>query len=308
MRKLRFAFLEENFAVSGGMRRIIEISNRLVERGHEVDIMLGIPGEPLECDWLPVKANIKRMEDRTDYDVALINHCPAWPVLKTTPARLKVYYWLGFEGGYYTLPIWRDAYAQDFTVIANSPWIAKMARMVYRKEVPVVLGGLDHDMFRPVKVEKEYELLCCAPEDKPEKGWVMMKRAADLVGLPLENYAVKGLPQDKLAEEYSKAKIFIGLPTIEGSFCPAQEAMACGVPVIMNNAGGNMYYAKDNVNCVIVIRNPGDMAYAIEELRANPKFQEKLVEEGFKTAKEMCWEKTTDRFLEVIYEEYEKTF
>ena len=298
---MRFCFVEEDFLVSGGMRRVIEISNRLVERGHEVDILIVLDNISLECDWLEVKANVKHIKDRRDYDVAIFNHAPVWITMSEIAARLKVYYWLGFEAGYFLRPTWYDAYHNDFFVIANSPWIAEMAEIIYGKKPPVVLGGIDHKQFRPIKVEKEYELLCCAPEDKPEKGWFMTKRAADILGLPLENYAVKGLPQDKLAEEYSKAKIFIGMPEIEGSFCPAQEAMACGVPVIMSNAGGNMLYARDGENCIVLPgRNAGYLVQAIKRLRGDDKLQKKLIKNGLETVKEFTWERCVEDFERVI--------
>ena len=300
---MRFAFLEENFAVSGGIRRVIELSNHLVDKGHEVDILMVVDGVPLSCDWLPVKANIKHLNDRGDYDVAIMNHAPVWVCMNKVAARLKVYYWLGFEAGYFQQPTWYDAYQQPFFIIANSPFTADMAEVVYGKRPPVVLGGISPEYFHPVDIKKEYELLCCAPEDKPEKGYFIMKRAADILGLPLENYAIKGLPQDRLAEEYSKAKIFIGMPFLEGSFCPTMEAIACGVPTIMSDCGGQGYYAKDEKNCLVVPRHTGALVQAIKRLRGDSNLQRGFIKNGFETVKPFTWEKCADDFIQVVEEQ-----
>ena len=303
-RKVKICFVEEDFLISGGNRRIIEVANRLVEKGHKVDILITLDEYGIECDWMKIKADVKRFGDRGDYDIAIMNHAPVWLAMKKVIARLKVYWWLGFEAGYFVKQPWYDAYQEPYFIIANSPFTAEMAEIVYGKKPPIVLGGIDHQQFYPMKVKKEYELLCCADEDKPEKGGFMIKRASEVLGLPLENYALKNLPQDKLAEEYSKAKIFIGMPQLEGFYFPALEAMACGVPVIVSDCGGNSCYAENEENCLVIPRHTGALVKAIKRLREDKKLQQKLIENGLKTVKQYNWNKCTNEFEKVIKEAY----
>jgi len=298
---MRFAFIEENFVVSGGMRRIIEISNRLVEKGHEVDILIVLDNVPLECDWLEVKANIIRFKDRRDYDIAIFNHAPVWIVMDTVVARLKVYYWLNFEGAYFTSPTWYDAYKYDCFIVANSHWTADCAKMVYGKRPPVVHGGIDKKLFRPIDVEKEYDIVSIVPEDKPEKGGFYVKRVCEIGNWKLGN--IVGLRQEDMAEAYSKGKIFLGMPECEGFYNPALEAMACGVPVVLTDACGNMDYAVDGKNCLIIPRNVGAAMQAIKEIQESPSLQKELIKNGFETVKQYNWDKAGSDFEKVVVRE-----
>lgn len=298
---MRFAFVEEDFSISGGNRRIIEISNRLVEKGHEVDILLVVNNAPLKCDWLEVKANVLYFSDRQDYDVAVFNHAPVWMAMPSIFARLKVYYWLNFEAAYFRQPTWYDAYKYDCFVIANSDWTADMAKLIYGKRPPVVYGGVDKKLFHPVKVEKEYDIVSIIPKDKPEKGTFHVKRVCEITGWRLGNLV--NIPQEKMAEEYSKGKIFLGMPECEGFYNPALEAMACGVPVVLTNACGNMNYVDEGENCLLIPRNVGAALVAIHKLRKDKKLQKKLIKNGLETVKKYDWDKTANRFLEVIKNE-----
>jgi len=290
---MRVAFVVPHVLVCGGIRKILTVANGLIDRGHEVDIAV-FSDAPASCSWMEVKANIIRFEDASDYDVAMVITATSWEYLNRTNARLKAWWWLGFEAGYFKTQSWYDAYQQDYFIFANSPWTAQMAEIIYHRKIPVVIGGIDPKLFHPVEVKKEYELLCCAPEDKPEKGWWEMKRAADILGLPLENWAIKNLKQEEVATEYSKAKIFIAMPTLEGAYNPTLEAMACGLPCIISDCGGITHYARNEENCLVIPRHTGALIQAIERLRNDQELQNKFIKNGLDITKTFTWEKCID--------------
>jgi glycosyltransferase involved in cell wall biosynthesis len=299
---MRIAFIEEDLNISGGMRRIIEISNRLVDKGHDVDIIIALDHASLECDWLEVKANVIHIKDKRDYDVAIFNRIPVWIAMDFIQARLKVYYWLSFEAGYFSGPAWYDAYNYKCFVIANSDWVADMAELVYGKRPPVVYGGIDREFYKPIKTEKKYDIVALAPKDKPEKGYFYVKRVSDLFKLKLNN--IQGIPQEDMPRAYSEGEIFLAMPNCEGFYNPALEAMACGVPVILTDTCGKMDYAVDGENCLLIPRHVGHAMLAIKRLQ-DPKLKEKLIKNGLETVKKYSWDDAGDNFEKVIKKEYD---
>ena len=303
---MKIAFLAEYLVqawgnasgVSGGNRRLIEIANSLVEKGHEVDILIVLDDVPLECDWMEVKANIKHLDDREDYDVAIMIHAPVWVALEKVIAKHKVYYWLNMEASYFRQPTWYDAYQRDYFIIANSHWTAECAEMVYGKKPPVVHGGINKKLFYPVKGKKEFDIVAVAPPDKPEKGQFYINRVCEITGWTLNNIIEK--PQEDMAGEYAKGEIYLGMPDSEGFYNPPLEAMACGIPVVLTNACGNMDYARDEENCLLIPRNVGAAMKAIYRLKKDKKLREKLIKNGFIEAAKYEWKDAGDEFEKVL--------
>src|SRR5690349_17792027 len=62
---MKISFIAPNLKLYGGIRRAIELSNRLVEKGHDVSIF-HTDGSP--CDWMPVKAKILPLAAAYSFD------------------------------------------------------------------------------------------------------------------------------------------------------------------------------------------------------------------------------------------------
>jgi len=91
---MKISFLLPHLQLYGGIRRIIELSNRLVERGHEVTIFHS-DGTP--CSWMECKAEIKNQGQvlNEEHDVLMTVWAPFCLLLKKAKARLRVFYVLG---------------------------------------------------------------------------------------------------------------------------------------------------------------------------------------------------------------------
>ena len=78
--------------------------------------------------------------------------------------------------------------------------------------------------------------------------------------------------------------------------------MATGGLVVAVPNGGNVEYLKDNYNCLFYEQgNIEEGISKIEELVSNKKLRDKLIENGYKTAKEREWTSIEKEILK-LYE------
>ena len=69
---MKISFIEPHLKIYGGIRRIIELSNRLTERGHDVTIF---HSDGSSCQWMKCIAKIKSHNEvlKEEHDVILYN-------------------------------------------------------------------------------------------------------------------------------------------------------------------------------------------------------------------------------------------
>lgn len=310
---MKIGFLEPHLGVCGGIRRILEISNRLVEWGHEV-YMYTPYGEA--CVWMDMLAEPRQLEQQKEdsLDICVANLESMWKDLRDADASVKVFYFLHYGVLYKEdqrpgrgVVECKDSYRQGFYHVANSNWTADHIDNEIGSRPIVVHGGLCHDTFYPVEVKKEYDVLCMGEDKREWKGTSVIKDACQLAGVEMEGYSGKGLPQSKMAEEYGKARVFVSGSDWEGWNQPALEAMACGIPVVKTDDGGSRDYAFHRYNCLYVPqRDPEAMAEAIKEVMGDSELRDMLVRNGLKTAKLFNWDDIAKHFESVIKEAYEK--
>jgi hypothetical protein len=304
---MKIGFIEPHLACCGGIRRILEITNRLAERGHEMTIFL--PPHVLKqrevCDWFPVKAKILSTKDikTTPLDIIVFNLGVHWKLCLESPSPVKVYYILHYDVLYKDANESRDSYEVRFKKLANSNWTADMIFIETGVRPRVVHGGINPKHFYPVDCNKEYDILCYG-SPRYWKGTRTIEQAAKILGLKLEKYEGKGIPQEKMGEEYSKARVFVSGSYFEGWNQPGLEALASGIPLVITDDGGSADYAINNRTALVVPpRDPESMAKAIKKILDSRRLSSHLVRNGLKMASQFRWEKTTDR-IEQIFNEW----
>lgn len=301
--RLKIGFLEPHVKRYGGIRRILEISNRLVERDHPVTIF--VPDwEQRRCDWMRCSAEIAPIRDgyQAELDVLLFNHEPQWHLVpRFERARARVFYALHFSKLYGKAGSWESLRLPVDLRLANSTWTADMVEQEIGVRPHVVLGGINPDHFHPVDVPKRYPVLTMGSQ-REWKGTDVVREAAEILGLPLETYEGKDLPQSEMAAEYGSAEVFAVGSDFEGFGQPGLEALACGTPLVTTDNGGCRDYAIDRETALVVPpRDPQAMAEAIREVRADPHLRRRLVQNGLElVAERFDWERTTDRFEELV--------
>lgn len=168
---------------------------------------------------------------------------------------------------------------EDLTIVTPSQWLADLVKLSYLKEYPVkvINNGIDLEVFKPTKsgfrqsygLEGKFVLLGVAFGWGKRKGLdVFIKLAEmldkrfqivlvgtdDLVDKQLLDNIIsihRTQNQQKLAEIYSAADVFVN-PTREENFPTVNmEAIACGTPVITFRTGGSPEMLDETCGSVV---------------------------------------------------------
>jgi GT2 family glycosyltransferase len=261
---------------------MLELTNRLIDRGHEVTIYL--PDEiDRSCHWMRCAAAVKGLSEGRDdeLDVLMFNHEPQWHLLhRFNRVRHRVFYALHYGSSYSKEGSWESLRTDVDLVLANSTWTSQMIQAEIGYRPPVLLGGISHEFFHPVDVPTIYDILAVG-DDRPWKGTDLVRHAAERAGLGLELYAGKDLPQSRMAHEYSQAEMFAVGSEVEGFGQPGLEALACQVPLVTTDNGGCRDYAIDGQTALVV--PPGDVAamtLAMRRLHEDRPFARRLAAQG----------------------------
>ena len=300
---LRIGFIEPHLRQYGGVRRVVELSNALIERGH--DVTAYVPEEePLTCDWIRFHGRIRHLADGfgDQLDVVVFNDERQWWLLEHFEhAHLRVFYALHYSRLYGKAGSWECLRAPVDLTMANSAWTADRIAEELGVRPPVVLGGINPDHFRPVDVRKTYEVLA-AGDRRPWKGTEVILDACQHLEVEPTFYGGKGLRQSEMAREYSAAEVFVVGSDFEGFGQPGLEALACGVPLVTTDNGGCREYAIDGETALVVPpRDPHAMAEAIARLRTDRELARSLRAAGLELVRERFdWSVSAEAFERVV--------
>lgn len=318
---MKIAFIEPHLAVCGGIRRIHYIANGLVDLGHEVIIF--VPDWVFDTQqtggWLP--QNFKVLPERKipeiKADIVIFNEETQYELAQKMDASCRIFYALHWSVLHKDYNILRNCYRGGFNIIANSNWTADCMYLETGIRPPIHLGGIDSNMFHPVEVKKEYDFLGYG-SSREWKGRKIFE--AICFSFLNENkkdgspYVAKmfgdnsNIQQEKMAKEYSKARIFISTSWYEGWNWPALEAMSCGVPVVMSDDGGSGDYAYHGFNCLkFASRDVVGATVMVRKALENQEMMDTLSKNGIETAKKFNWKKSVEDFYNLLKIYYERS-
>jgi len=281
---------------------VLELGNELVRRGHQITYLLPSTEEP-RCDWMECLGRIERIAAAfmEPFDVLVFNDEPQWSLVdRFKKVGLTVYYVLAY-GVLYDKPGSRESYRFPVDLrLANSQWTADRIYEETGVCPIVVLGGVNRAHFRPVRVRKAYDVLTYGSL-RPMKGTAEVEEACRQLGVRLEKYEGKNLPQSKMAEEYCRARVFAVGSYFEGFGQPGLEALACGVPLVTTDNGGCREYALHEETALVVPpRDVGAMAEAIKRLLDDRALAERLRANGLRLVQEKFkWPEAARQFEEI---------
>ncbi len=301
---LRIGFIEPHLRRYGGIRRVLEFSNRLVARGHEVTFYLP-DDQILNCTWMRCDAAIKTLTSGFDdpLDIIVFNHEPHWHLLdRFTGAKRRIFYALHYSRTYQKAGSWESIRTPVDLQLANSNWTADQIAAEIGSRPVVQLGGANREVFHPYGGPKRYPVLSVGDNHRVWKGHETILEAGRMLGVPIEAYASKDLSQADLGREYDAASVFVVGSWFEGFCQPGLEAMACGVPLVTTDNGGCREYAIDGKTALVVPpRDPVAMANAIRRLLNDEVLAKELVTNGLDLVeRDFDWERRTDELAEVL--------
>lgn len=307
---MQIGFIEPHLNVCGGIRRVLETSNRLVEWGHDVTIYLPPDIDITQgCSWMPCRPGLKSLDDGAQdaLDFIVFNHEPQWHRMEGfARARKRIFLALSYSRLYHKSGSWESLRSDVDAILANSRWTADHIESEIGIRPTVVPTGVDRAIFRPVNVPKSYPVLCPG-EKRLWKGSAVIEEACCLLGLPLERVAGKGLRQDQLANEICAAEIFVVGSPLDGFGMPGLEALACGVPLVTTDNGGCREYAvHENTALIVPPDDPSAMAEAILRLRTEPQLAQQLRREGLRRASRFTWDDAARGFERELLAEHER--
>lgn len=320
---MKISFVEPHLKIYGGIRRIIELANRLTERGHNVTIFHS-DGSP--CEWMKCTAKIKSYDEllKEEHDVIIFNDPNPidYNLVKKAKAKLKVFYVLelynkqllkGFNPKIY-LPqnrrmlILKKCLRSPYLKLSNATWEKKWLKENMNIDSKLLVGGVNTEIFYPVEVEKNPDeiRILCSGDPRERKGTKTILEAVEIARkeiprIVLDTYHGKGIPQEKMAEKYCSADIFVEGSWHAGWNNPVAEAMACKVPVVCTDIGGVQDFAFHERTALLVPpKNPEAMAAAILRLVRDEKLRETLRENAYQHIRQFDWDKSARRLEEIL--------
>ena len=326
--RLRVTYVLDRLVVAGGVLSVLNLVNELIRLGVEARVV-ALYEDPLIHDWRPLYTQpliyrnvadllaecpdsdlifathwntaewVHRLwrKGRTQAAAYLIQDYEPWffpesatgqrervkMTYRLIPHRIVMSNWLGArlaEDGYASdkIPLGMDLgqfYPRQLVPPPSQPVILAMARPgTPRRGFPATIAALAQ--IKQTRPEVEIVLF----------GDRFLDRQA--IPFPFRNEGLV-IRQERLAELYSEADIFLDGSEFQGFGRCALEAMACGAACVLTDLGGVLDYARHEDNALLI--PPGQaaaMAAAMLRLLDDTALHQRLIAQGFNTAARFC--------------------
>ena len=171
-------------------------------------------------------------------------------------------------------------------------------KRTFNNKIKILIEGNCKDHYK--NVDESFEITNRLDKDKYEIHYLSYQKE------PKDWYHVDKfyhkIPHDEVGKVYEECDILLKTSILESFSYPPLEMMATGGLVVAVPNGGNVEYLKDNYNCLFYEQgNIEEGISKIEELVSNKKLRDKLIENGYKTAKEREWTSIEKEILK-LYE------
>ncbi|MBW2172736.1 MAG: glycosyltransferase [Deltaproteobacteria bacterium] len=323
--RLRVTYVLHHLAVAGGVLSVAQLVNELILLGVEARIV-ALREYPEIYDWkfftrpiiFHTVSDLVKQFPATDIVMATHWTTAPWVAQVVQAGRVHkgIYFIQDYESWFFpeedsqSRAEVKETYALIPDKIVKSDWLkGLLAKDGHRSEK--IRLGMDLSLFYPRNNEKSSHpvVLAMARPGTPRRGFPhvveALKRVKDampeteivLFGDYLSSrkipfsYRDEGIvtDQNRLAELYSTADVFLDGSDFQGFGRTALEAMACGTACVLTDVGGVKEYGRDEENCLLVPpKSPTVFADAIIRTLQDNGLRKKLVRNGLETVKDYC--------------------
>lgn len=337
---MRLLFCTPTTALSGGIKVIFELINRLHAQGIECDLFSFAAGP----SWFPLSARVlpqKNLEDvdLSAYDFVLLSNAFMVPMaLSHVRHPGLIFFCQDYESFHHAhglsyaecvqdSPAYSRIYRLPVPIIAVSKSIRHLIKERAGRDSYFMPLGIDKNLFRPQPRRLPtlpYRILMVGNYLLPHKGMrdgfealailsrehpvqlVLMTQASkgrevlERCGCPVEIHFC--CPPEKVPEVMATCDAYCCTSWYEGFGLPAVEAFHCGLPVVSTRTMGVSDYGVDGENLLLANPNdPDDLYQKLKQLITDPALQQRLIEAGFATVKDRYdWDTSADAFLAAL--------
>jgi GT2 family glycosyltransferase len=274
--------------------------------------------------FLPYREMSELLEQAAQFDVvvATINNSVAFlsEIVAAHPNVVPAYYIQDYEPLFYPegSPEWTVAF-QSYTLLtgaicfAKTRWLCDSVESQHGIRVHKVIPSLEQDIYHPrnrTAADHPLRIVAMIRPSTPRRAAPMtmkvLKRISrelggrvhvDIYGCQSSDRDFRELERDfsfknhlvltreKIADLYRASHVFVDFSTYQAFGRTGLEAMACGVSVILPQAGGAGEYAVHGHNALVVDTESEEACYrALHELCEDAALRQRLAEQGLATA------------------------
>jgi glycosyltransferase involved in cell wall biosynthesis len=191
-------------------------------------------------------------------------------------------------------------------ILVNSKFSKHNIDKAYNKKSFVCYLGVDPNKFKPMNVNKIYDLLFIGAKEDIE-GYDLIGKTLSLYEKPPRISIIsrtesgKGISEVELINQINKSKIVLALSRHEPFGLVPIEAMSCGVSVIAVEEGGFKESVVDSKTGYLIKRDTLELKQRIDKLLADDKIREDFGKAGRERIIEMfTWEKSAGELMSLL--------
>ncbi|OMF81792.1 glycosyltransferase family 4 protein [Paenibacillus glucanolyticus] len=337
--KLKVVYVMTHVSVCGGVKIIFEHANRLKEQGWDVCIISHFPKPywyPIFVEYKQVPFGIELAQGIPICDVIVATYWDHIQACIETGIAPVVYFEQGDEHLFeiQRLPDEMKTFVETQIklpqfIMTVSHQAASHLEENYRRKSAVIPNAIDDTIFNLGQNNMGNSqvapyILMMGNELIRFKGIASIVRAVQRVkesypeinlywinpNTPSESWVnvadqiFVNPPQEKIAELFRNATLFVSGSEFESFSLPVLEAMATGCPVISTKNTGVMEYGIDNENIIYAeIGNEEDLVRKILIALENSELRDRISNNGLATAKKYNWHNSitqlSDYFMSV---------